>query len=136
MKNIYLILGTVLLMIAVFLAGDRHGHLAMQVKIDKANQKYQKLKDKQQEKINELTTDYIARIDDVSKQRDAALDKLRSRSDRMPTASLAKCKGATGKQLSRRDAEFLTRLAGRADRLREALRVCYAYEETVRKKHE
>ena len=43
----------------------------------------------------------------------------------------ADCKGATGADLSRRDAAAFIRLAARADRLRSALRTCYEYADSL-----
>jgi len=41
------------------------------------------------------------------------------------------CQGATGKELSRPDAEFLTREAARADKIRLGLDICYKYADEV-----
>lgn len=58
----------------------------------------------------------------------ADLASLRNRPDRLPEASRSACSGATGAELSRRDAEFLTGLAARADDLRAALDACQKRE--------
>jgi hypothetical protein len=70
-------------------------------------------------------------INRIESERDAALASLRNRPER-PTAvtgslpgAPADCKGATGAELFRSDAEFLTREAARADKLRTALDQCY-----------
>lgn len=71
----------------------------------------------------------------IGDQLDTALASLSKRPNRpagnLPKASSA-CHGATGAELSRPDAEFLTRLAGRADKLRSALEACQAQYETLR----
>ena len=48
------------------------------------------------------------------------------RAERMSADSRAACAGADGRELSRPDAEFLARLAARADEQRAALSACYA----------
>ncbi len=58
----------------------------------------------------------------------ADLAGLRNRPDRLPEASRPACAGTTGRELSRRDAEFLTGLAARADTLRAALAACQKRE--------
>lgn len=111
--------------------GNYHGRNVMKVKIAKANEKALQEKQKLQEKIDELTQQQTERLAIVTDERDAALERLRDRPDRMPQTSQPECQGATGAELSKPDAEFLTRLAGRADRLREALRTCYEYADQV-----
>lgn len=57
-----------------------------------------------------------------------ALNSLRSRAMRTIDSSGspgAHCKGATGAELSREDAEFLIREATRADKIRAGLMACY-----------
>lgn len=65
-----------------------------------------------------------AEIRRIAAARDRALDELRKRPERLPEPAREACKGATGAELSGRDAEFLARLAARADELRAALRAC------------
>jgi hypothetical protein len=55
---------------------------------------------------------------------DAAVERLRNRPDRLPEASRPACAGATGAELSGRDAAFLERLAARADDIRAELKAC------------
>jgi hypothetical protein len=55
---------------------------------------------------------------------DAALERLRQRPERLPEAARPACEGATGAELSGRDAQFLERLAARADELRAELKAC------------
>lgn len=69
----------------------------------------------------------------IGDQFDTALASLHNRPERPAPSKLPKtpsaCKGATGAELSRPDAELLTRIAARADRLRSALDACYkAYD--------
>lgn len=64
----------------------------------------------------------------VSDQLDSALASLSKRPERTADnvpKNPESCKGATGADLSRSDAEFLTRESARADRLRSALDACY-----------
>ena len=79
--------------------------------------------------VNETARNYEAKLVDVRRNLNIALDSLRSRPDRAPGVSeapRADCAGGTGAELSRPDAEFLVGEAARADRLRAALDACYA----------
>ena len=62
-----------------------------------------------------------------------ALGELRQRKERdsLPNTS-RDCQGATGAELSREDAEFLTRLAASADKAVAALKSCYKQYDSVR----
>lgn len=90
----------------------------------------------------ELDKDFkeIVRIKDaqivgISNHLDSALARLSDRtSTRLPNIAVPatpECKGATGYQLSRPDAEFLTREAARADEFRAALQACYAETDSI-----
>lgn len=69
----------------------------------------------------------------ISSKLQSTLSELRQRQDRLSSADTARdCKGTTGAELSRQDAEFLTREAARADQLRSALELCYRQYDTVR----
>lgn len=65
--------------------------------------------------------------------RDLLLDyeRLRQRAARLPESARADCAGATGRELSREDAELLSRIAADADRQRAALKACYDYADAV-----
>lgn len=131
----YLIIGAIIfsLISGIWLHGNYHGRNMMKLKIEQANKKALQEKEKLQEKINEITREQTNKLADIIYQRDYALERLRQRPDRMPKTSETQCKGATGVELSRRDAEFLTRLAARADRLRQALKSCYDYADSISK---
>lgn len=74
-----------------------------------------------------------AEIKSIGNRLQSALGELRQRQERSGgTNSAADCKGATGAELSRQDAEFLTREAARADQLRAALQMCYQQYDAVR----
>lgn len=61
-----------------------------------------------------------------------ALEQLRNRPERLPEPTRTSCRGATGAELSGRDAAFLARLAARADTLRAALAACQDREAPLR----
>lgn len=65
-----------------------------------------------------------AELRTVSARLADALERLRKRPDRMPSATTEACQGASGAQLSGPDAGFLEREAARANELRAALREC------------
>ena len=132
--NLKLISGliSIALLIGAFAFGDYHGHKVMQLKIEKANKLALQLKQVQQEKIDGITQKHIDAMAIITNQRDVYLNRLRSRSNRMPKTSKTNCKGATGAELSRPDAEFLTgQIAARADKIREALSTCYRYADSL-----
>jgi hypothetical protein len=68
-------------------------------------------------------------------ERDAIIYGLRDRAKRMPEASRANCAGASGRELSRQDAEFLVRFAADADLLRNALGTCYDYADAIQESY-
>lgn len=67
----------------------------------------------------------------INSRLSSTLEQLRQRPERLPEPAPA-CKGTTGAELSRPDADFLAREAARADRLRQALAACYQQYEDVR----
>lgn len=69
----------------------------------------------------------------VVADRDAAIASLRNRPDRVPRPAAVTCEGSTGRELSKPDAEFLTRLAADADRQAVTLAACYEREDEYRK---
>ena len=74
-----------------------------------------------------------AEIKVITGKLQSALGELRQRQERPSSADTARdCKGTTGAELSRQDAEFLIREAARADQLRSALELCYRQYDTVR----
>lgn len=84
-----------------------------------------------QETVDAITKDHIQQMRRIVSERDLALNRVRQRPDRMPESSRINCTGATGNELSGRDAEFLIRQASRADEQREALRGCYDYADKI-----
>ena len=83
------------------------------------------------QKIQKLERKKNGEIANVNARLRVALSELSERTSRTtPSTNPTDCKGTTGSELSREDAEFLTREAARADRLRSALDICYQqYEE-------
>ena len=86
--------------------------------------------------VNETSKAYLARINAVRGNLATALDSLRDRPERprdLPDHPRAECAGGTGAELSRPDAEFLSREAARADEQRAGLEACYAYADALRR---
>jgi hypothetical protein len=96
-----------------------------------AQERTRKLEQDLTEKIQKLERKKNGEIANVNARLRVALSELSERTSRAATSqSTTDCKGTTGSELSREDAEFLTREAARADRLRSALNICYQqYEE-------
>jgi hypothetical protein len=83
------------------------------------------------QRVRGITDAKDATLRRVRAAADADIDRLRDRADRVPGADSAPrpaCAGATGAELSGRDAQFLVRLAERADGLRAELAACQQRE--------
>lgn len=94
---------------------------------EKARQTEQNLRD-DLEVLDDVRQTELRRI---AAQRDAAVQRLRDRPERLPEAAQAACAGATGAELSSPDGQFLAGEAARADELRAALGECQAREQRV-----
>lgn len=115
------------------------GRAEVQAKWDEATRIAQEKADQTEEDwlVNvqaqkELRDEEVKRL---TAARDDALHQLRNRPSRADLPEVAAAPGAcrSGAELPRDDAEFLTRLAARADELRAALGQCQAWIETVTK---
>ena len=104
-------------------------HAAQAAAIAKAAEDAAAAEHAAQEKINAVLkaqNDTLNRVN-VGLRND--LNELRSRPSRppdLPEAGRADCKGGSGAELSREDAEFLAWEAARADTIRASLQACYA----------
>lgn len=100
-----------------------------------AYQQVRKIETELTQKIEKIERKKNGEIANVNARLRVALSELSERTSRSTTSeSTTDCKGTTGTELSREDAEFLTREAARADRLRSALGACYVqYEEVIKK---
>lgn len=76
--------------------------------------------------MDAATKRHVEEVRRIANERDAALDRLRNRPERLPEASRTACTGSTGRELSAEDAGFLVREAARADEYREAAIECQA----------
>lgn len=87
------------------------------------------------QKIEKIERKKNGEIANVNARLRVALNELSERTSRITTSTNpTDCEGTTGRELSREDAEFLTREAARAERLRQALGACYVqYEEVIKK---
>jgi len=86
-------------------------------------------------KIETIERKKNGEIANVNARLRVALSELSERSSRSTTSQdTADCKGTTGRELSREDADFLTREAARAERLRQALGSCYVQYEEIQKR--
>jgi len=88
-----------------------------------------------QDVFNTAQRKQAARLADTRRNLDVALDSLRDRPERssgMADAARAGCAGGTGAELSRSDAEFLSREAARGDEIRAGLEACYSAIDAVK----
>jgi hypothetical protein len=87
-----------------------------------------------QVQADKLRREKDAQIDNISRRLADSLNRLRERPDRSASlpSDTGTCAGSTGAELSRPDAEFLTREAARADGAVEALNYCIAQYNAVR----
>lgn len=113
--------------------GSNAEHTRMVAKLESERaQALQKARDTEtqwQEEVNEVTTKQAEKLAEVQHHLDVAIISLRDRPKRsatLPDTPRVECAGASGRELSREDAEFLAREAARADTLRAGLEVCYA----------
>ena len=113
--------------------GNYHGRNVMKLKIEQANKAALEAVMHQQEQINVITQNLTDERNSIMRQRDTLLIRLRDRPNRVSQTTETKCQGASGADLSRQDAEFLTREASRSDRLRIALKACYDYADSIQK---
>lgn len=99
-------------------------------------QKARDTEKKWQGAINEITTNQAGKLAEVQRHLDVAIVSLRDRPKRptrLPDTPRIECSGASGRELSREDAEFLARESARADTLRAGLEACYAaYDGTMK----
>ena len=84
-----------------------------------------------QEKADAARTQAEAARRRLAADLERARDELRERAARLPEAARPACVGATGAELSQRDADFLVRQAARADELRAHLDACQAWAAAV-----
>ena len=132
MKNLYIALGGIALAVGILFYGIHLGKIIKQVDVDKANAKIVALTQKQQEKVDEITKDFTNKLAGVNGKLGDALRRLRDRPERSTEKyASTNCKGASGAELSRPDAEFLIGEASRADQQREALIACYHYADAI-----
>jgi hypothetical protein len=130
-----LLLGGVALCAGIWLHGNWHGSkvtaATYKAQIAEANVKALEERTLLQEITNELVKKYWTDIDAVNDKLADALVRLYDREARLSEASRTKCKGSTGAELSREDAEFLTREAARGDEYAIALQACYDYADSL-----
>ena len=129
------LLGGAALIAGTWLHGNWHGSkttaATYKVQIAENNVKALEEHNTQQEIVDALTQKYWTDVDSLNARLVDALGRLRDRPVRASEATRANCEGASGAELSRPDAEFLTREAARGDRCAVALQRCYDYADTL-----
>ena len=131
------LIGIVVAAVALFLAGWLGNGWRWEAKyvslqkeysdaIIEANREARRQEQLLQAKADTQLVNKNAEIKTIRTELDRALDELRKRPSRVPVSNApGAAKGATGAELSREDAGFLTREAARADALRAELSYCY-----------
>lgn len=120
--------------------GSNAEHARMVAKLEseraQALQKARDIEIQWQERVNEVTKKQAEKLAEVQHHLDVAIISLRDRPKRpatLPDTPRVECAGASGRELSREDAEFLAREAARADTIRAGLEACYAaFDGTVK----
>jgi hypothetical protein len=135
--NPYVALGIAVLLAVshgwAYVTGSKHKDTELKARASEQADAARKTEQIWQGAYNEASKSYLARIEVINGRLRIALDGLRDRPDRpLPETPRADCAGATGAELSKRDGEFLTWLASRADRHRAALKLCYDYADSLR----
>lgn len=141
--NPYLILAIVLAFVGNGFYWNHHGSVAATTELaavwekDRADREV-KARDTErvwQGAVNETQQKHVARVAEIQRTLDIALNSLRDRPNRpsaMPSNPRVECAGSSGAELSRTDAEFLAREAARADSCRAGLDACYTVIDKVR----
>ena len=126
-------LAVISLAIGVWFHGNYHGanteRLQWQETVQIATDEARKEEQRKQGIVNALSRKQYDELAGINTGLLHDLDGLRNRPPRLSVSSDTRtvCEGATGRELSRPDAGFLTGEAARADRLRTALKTCYDY---------
>jgi len=138
-KTLIGILGFALWTGTVFLYGNGHGKKsianAVNIATIEATKKARKEEQIKQEKVNELFKTQYDEVSNINNKLTSDIKRLHKRESRRHKSedTKSKCTGATGKELSKPDAEFLTREAARADKIRLGLKTCYNYADEIKK---
>lgn len=126
--NLYAVLGALAVAAALFVGGywkgakdNEAGHTAAALTASEDARRLEQARARMQQGVDDAK--------DANHRRTAArladaLDRLRERPGRLPEPARAACQGATGAELSSRDAGVLERLAARAENLRIELHAC------------
>lgn len=80
-----------------------------------------------QQKADENAKQALSKQAAIQSKLNIALNSLRDRPARLPEAARTQCQGSTGFELSRVDAEFLTKFASDRDSENQALADCYKH---------
>ena len=98
-----------------------------------ATENARKIEQEKQEKINAIAQHQQNELQNINTKLLDNIKRLHNRPNKrhVPKDNKATCEGATGAELSRPDASFLTREAARADTIRTALKACYKYADEV-----
>lgn len=131
-------LAVIALMVAIWFHGNYYGavgeRLDWQEVVNTATDKARKDEQRKQGVVNALSRKQYDELAGINTGLLHDLDGLRNRAPRLsvPEDTGTVCEGATGRELSRPDAAFLTREAARADTIRSALDACYQYADALR----
>ena len=122
---------------AVFLYGNSHGKKSLANAVNKATiaatKKARKEEQLKQAEVNKIAQEQYDEVSNINATLISDLAGLHERISRknVSKSSKPRCTGTSGASLSSEDAGFLTREIARADKLRTALKACYAYADEV-----
>lgn len=135
MKPWIIIVASIMGAAAIWFHGNHHGKNSAELRhaqdVAEALQQAIEAERKQQEEVNHALQKQTDDLAAINRMLALDIEQLRQRAKRLPQATRADCQGASGAELSGKDAEFLVREAARADGLRAALQACYRYADTV-----
>ena len=121
----------------VFLYGNSHGKKSLANAVNTATiesaKKARKEEQLKQGKVNGIAKEQYEGLSVINDNLVNDLAGLHERISRknVSKSSKPRCTGTSGASLSSEDAGFLTREIARADKLRTALKACYAYADEV-----
>lgn len=126
-------LAVIVALAAAFYSGVWHEYFEAREKLKKMSEKVELVEEQWKTNVEALQEIHDETTKKITGRLNIALRELRDRADRRPESAAPSCQGATGRELSRPDAEFLEGFAARAESQRAALIQCYGWVDEAEK---